>query len=90
MIRPQRLRAVGHVDRLEGLPCLHATKRKLEWPAGCQSCVRIDVIEALDERVDDRNDLVAAFTASNPPGQKSFWTSITISALIGLMMLPLR
>ena len=33
---------------------------KLEWPAGCQSCVRTTLLEALDQPVDRRDDLVAA------------------------------
>ena len=39
--------------------------------------------------VDQRHDLVAAATASAPPGQKSFCTSMTISASFGHARSPL-
>ena len=41
MVGPENLRAVGHLDRLEAAALPACAEAKEEWPAGCQSWVRI-------------------------------------------------
>src|SRR5579871_3110207 len=50
-----------------------------EWPAGCQSCVSNTCAKRCASRLMTGTTASPSATASAPPGQKSFCTSITSS-----------
>src|SRR5579883_2299189 len=56
-----------------------------EWPAGCQSCVSTTCAKRCASRLITGTTASPSATASAPPGQKSFCTSITSSRSEGRM-----
>ncbi len=54
---------------------------KLEWPAGCQSCVSTTWLAEPISRFTTGTISSPPPTASAPPGQKSFCMSMTMSAV---------